>query len=426
MKELVILGAGTAGTMVANHLDRSLPSGWRTTVIDPEAEHLYQPGLLFLPFGARDEAKMLKPREKTLAPNVHWLESKVEGIDVESKRIDLADGKRQSFDRLVIATGSRIVPEETEGLLGPHWGESVHDFYTLAGAQKLRDALASFERGRLVVNIVEMPIKCPVAPLEFLFLADDYFKKRGVRDQIDLVYATPLDGAFTKPAASRVLSYLLEEKGISVETEFNAGSVDGDGRILRSWDEREIPYDLLVSVPTHMGAEMVETSGLGDELGFVPTDHHTLQALAHPDVFVLGDATNVPTSKAGSVAHFQSEVVAENVFRSIRGQELDRGSDGHANCFIESGDGKALLIDFNYDTEPLPGRYPFAGIGPFKLLGESRINHWGKLAFRWAYWNALLPARPLPISNRMSMAGKRPMASAGAPSRREEHPRRAA
>ncbi len=407
MKDFVILGAGTAGTMVANHLNGRLPADWQTTVIDPEAEHLYQPGLLFLPFGARDEAKMLRRREETLAPGVRWIEKRVEAIDLDDRSVAFAGHHRQHFDQLVIATGSRICPEETPGLLGEHWGKSIHDFYTLDGAQRLRDALSTFERGRLVVNIVEMPIKCPVAPLEFLFLADDFFKRRGNRDQVELVYATPLDGAFTKPACSNVLGYLLEEKGITLETEFNAGTVDGDARILRSYDDREVNYDLLVTVPTHMGAEVVESSGLGDELGFVPTDNRTLQATGHDDIFVLGDAANVPISKAGSVAHFQSEVVADNVMRSIRGQELHKGSDGHANCFIESGGGKALLIDFNYYTEPLPGHYPLPAVGPFKLLGESRLNHIGKLSFRWLYWNALLPARSMPISNRMSMVGKR-------------------
>lgn len=419
MKDLVILGAGTAGTMVANHMRGKLPADWRTTVIDPEADHLYQPGLLFLPFGARDESKMLRPREKTLAPGVRWLESQVDAIDLDAKALALANRQVQRFDKLVIATGSRICPEETSGLIGEHWGRSIHDFYTLEGAQKLRGALAAFEGGRLVVNIVEMPIKCPVAPLEFLFLADDFFKKKGNRDRVELVYATPLDGAFTKPACSDVLGYLLEEKGISLETEFNAAEVDGDSRVLRSYDEREVAYDLLVTVPTHKGSAVVEASGLGDELGFVPTDHHTLRSVAHEDVFVLGDAANVPTSKAGSVAHFQSEVVADNLMRSIQGQELREGSDGHANCFIESGGGKALLIDFNYYTQPLPGHYPLPAVGPFKLLGESRLNHMGKLAFRWMYWNALLPARKMPISNRMSMVGKRSIAVSKKPDTRQ-------
>jgi sulfide:quinone oxidoreductase len=295
----------------------------------------------------------------------------------------------------------------TPGLMGEGWRRDAFDFYTLEGALALRDRLAGFDAGRLVVNIVELPIKCPVAPLEFLFLADEFFRRRGVRDRVELVLVTPLDGAFTKPIASRTLGYLLERKGIRVETEFSTGEVDGARRVLRSYDERQVPYDLLVSIPTHSGAEFVEHSGLGNELAFVPTDAHTLAARKLDNVFVLGDATDVPTSKAGSVAHFQGHVLAENIQRAIEGRELVNAFDGHANCFVETGFGKALLIDFNYEVEPLPGRYPLAYAGPFSLLRESRINHWGKRAFRWLYWHMLLPALPIPVPSRMTMAGKR-------------------
>jgi sulfide:quinone oxidoreductase len=408
MKNLIILGAGTGGTMVANRAVRELPQGWAVTVIDPAEIHLYQPGLLFLPFGAHDEAKDQRPRRATLSPRVHWLRDEVKLVDTAARRIDLANGSPLRYDLLVIATGSHIHPEETEGMAGPGWGETIHDFYTLEGALRLRSALEKFRGGRVVIDVVEMPIKCPVAPMEFLFLADEYFLRRGLRKDVELVYATPLDGAFTKPACSRQLSYLLERKEIRLETLFNAASVDGEARVLRSWDDREIPYDLLVSIPTHKGAAFLGASGLGNELDFVPTERHTLRAKKHEDVFVLGDATDLPSSKAGSVAHFQSEVLVANLLRTIRGESLEEGFDGHANCFIESGFGKALLIDFNYDVEPLPGHFPIPGIGPLTLLGESRFNHWGKLAFRPIYWNALLPGRPLPVSTRMSMRGKHP------------------
>jgi len=408
MKNLIILGAGTGGTMAANRAARALPRDWAVTVIDPAEIHLYQPGLLFLPFGARDEAKDQRPRRGTLSPRVHWLRDEVRLVDTAARRIDLASGSPLHYDLLVIATGSHIHPEETEGMAGPWWGETIHDFYTLEGALRLRSALENFRGGRLVVNIVEMPIKCPVAPMEFLFLADEYFLRRGLRKDVELVYATPLDGAFTKPTCSRQLSYLLERKEIRLETLFNAAAVDGAARVLRSWDDREVPYDLLVSIPTHKGAAFLGASGLGNELDFVPTERHTLRAKKHEDVFVLGDATDLPSSKAGSVAHFQSEVLVANLLRTIRGEALEEGFDGHANCFIESGFGRALLIDFNYDVEPLPGHFPIPGIGPLTLLGESRFNHWGKLAFRPIYWNALLPGRPLPVSTRMSMRGKHP------------------
>ncbi len=408
MKRLVILGAGTAGTMVANHLRGKLPTGWSLTLVDPDPQHLYQPGLIFLPFGTEREDRILRPRGKTILKGVEWVREAVSRVDTDARQVILEGEDRLDYDLLVVASGTQIRPEETEGMLGGHWHDSVHDFYTLEGAQALREALASFDGGRFVVNVVEMPIKCPVAPLEFLFLADEYFTRRGIRDRVELIYATPLDGAFTKPIAASALGYMLEQKGVKVEAEFNTGEVDGEARVLRSWDEREIPYDMLVSIPTHGGAPFIGASGLGNELDFVPTERHSLLAKGHENIFALGDATDLPTSKAGSVAHFQGEVLVENIQRAVASRSLVDGFDGHANCFVESGWGKALLIDFNYDVEPLPGVYPVPVVGPFSLLKESRINHWGKLAFRWVYWNALLPALPIPVPNRMSMSGKRP------------------
>ena len=406
MKNLVIIGAGTAGTILANKMVRSLsPKEWVVTVIDPDTTHLYQPGLLFLPFGARDEDKILRPRRRTLHDRVEWRQLEVRAIDHERKQIDLSDGSSLSYDLLVIASGTRIRPEMTEGLLENGWRETAFDFYTLEGAQALREKLADWKGGRLVLNVVEMPIKCPVAPLEFLFLADAFFTERGIREAVELVYATPLDAAFTKPLAAQRLGHLLEEKGIRVEPEFMTAEARGDRLV--SYDEREVPYDLLVSIPTHSGAELIETSGIGNELAFVPTDKNTLLARELEDVFVLGDATDLPSSKAGSVAHFQAEVLAANLLHAARGESLDPDFDGHANCFVETGHGKAMLIDFNYDTEPLPGKYPLPGVGPFSLLGESRTNHAGKLAFRWLYWNGLLPAKPIPLGHRMSMTGKK-------------------
>jgi sulfide:quinone oxidoreductase len=407
MKNLVILGAGSGGTMLANRMVRRLPPDWQMTVVDPDETHLYQPGLLFLPFGARDEEKMQRPRKRTLAKGVTWLREAVDRVDPDTKKVALAGGKSVDYDLLVVASGCRIRPEETPGMDNDEWHRSIHDFYTLAGARALRDALDRFEGGRLVLNVVEMPIKCPVAPMEFLFLADEYFTKKGIRDKVELVYATPMDGAFTRPKCNTVLSYLIEQKGIEIKTDFGTGEVDAEGRKLVAYDEQEVPYDLLVSIQVHTGAQFVEDSGMGNELGFVPTHPSTLQAKDHEDIFVLGDASNLASSKAGSVAHFQSEVLEENLLNAMAGKSLEEGFDGHANCFIETGFGKAILIDFNYETEPLTGTFPLPGIGPMTLLGESRLNHLGKLAFRWVYWNMLLPGRPIPlVEARMSMRGK--------------------
>jgi len=408
MKKLLILGAGTAGTMMAAKMRRNLdPDEWEITVVDQDDRHIYQPGLLFIPFSIYRTRDVIKPRSRYIPRGVEFIISEIDAIEPEQNRVRLSGGAELAYDFLVIATGSRIVPEETEGLTEEGWQETAFDFYTLDGASKLEAALEAWEGGRLVLNVVEMPIKCPIAPIEFVCLADWYLTEKGVRDKTEIVYATPLEGAFTKPRASAMLGDILDKKNIKVEGLYSAGSVDGENKILKSWDEREIAYDLLVTIPTHMGSETIERSDMGDELAFIPTNKNTLQADGFENIFVLGDATDLPSSKAGSVAHFQGEVLEENLLRSIKGRPLIDEFDGHANCFIETGFGKAVLIDFNYDVEPLPGKYPVPGVGPLSLLGESEMNHWGKMAFRWIYWNMLLKGAEIPgVESRMSMAGK--------------------
>jgi sulfide:quinone oxidoreductase len=371
---------------------------------------VYQPGLLFAPFApftAHTRHQLVHPRHQQLHPDIEFRRTLIDHVDVARDRVLLDNCAWLDYDVLIVATGARLVPEETEGLTGEGWGERVHTFYTLRGAELLGRALDGFEGGRVVVNVVDMPIKCPVAPLEFCFLADEYFHHRGIRDKVELTYVTPLDGAFTKPVASRALGNLLRDKGIGLVTEFNTGEVDGKTGRLIAYDGREVPFDLAVVVPLHEGAGYVERSAdLGDELGFVRVDPKTLQSLAKPNVFALGDATDVPASKAGSVAHFEGEIVERNVLAYLADRELPARFDGHANCFVETGFGRALLIDFNYDTEPLPGHYP-ATLG-LPLLAQSRLNHVGKLAFRHLYWHELLPGRRMPgIGTAMPLQGKR-------------------
>ncbi len=407
MKNLLILGAGSAGTMMANHLSEKLPAEWTITIVDQHEKHYYQPGFLFLPFGIYEEKDCYKKKERFIPDNIKYVQKAIDLIMPEKHQVRLEGDEIVDYDLLIIATGSRIAPEEVEGMKGPEWHKSVFDFYTFEGAKALREKLASFDGGRLVVHITEMPIKCPVAPLEFAFLADWYFKERGIRDRIDISYVTPLDGAFTKPTAAQTLGHLLEEKQIHIVPDFAIASVDNEERKILSWDEREVPFDLLVTIPTNMGDDVILRSGMGDDLNFVPTRKHTLQSEKYEDVFVLGDATNLPTSKAGSVAHFEAEVLTENILRYVNGEELKEDFDGHANCFVETGFNKAMLIDFNYDQEPVSGVFPLSGIGPLKLLKENRMNHWGKLAFRWIYWNMLMKGKKIPfITPKMSFAGK--------------------
>lgn len=419
MSQIVILGAGTAGTMIANRLrrryDEAIQRGQTTiTVVDQDPRHVYQPGLLFVPFGIYHPDSIVRPRAMQLHSKVCYRQSGIDHIESAARRVVLSDGQSLPYDVLVVATGTRIAPEETEGLQGREWQHSIFDFYTLEGATALRHKLATWRGGRLVVNVVEMPIKCPVAPLEFSFLADWFFTKRGIRDNVTITYATPLDAAFTKPIAAETLGHLLDDKKVELVTEFNVGRVDNERKVLVSWDDREVPFDILVTIPLHQGAEFLKRSPhLVDDNAFVLTNKQTLQSTVESSIFAIGDATNVPASKAGSVAHFEADVLEANIDRYLAGRELLQEFDGHANCFIETGFDKALLIDFNYDTEPLPGRFPLPKLGPMSLLRESRVNHLGKMAFRWMYWNLLLPGREIPgIPTRMPMAGKqRPLAA---------------
>ena len=407
MKRLLVLGAGTAGTMAVNKLRPLLDADeWTMTVVDASPDHHYQPGYLFIPFGTYQPHDIVKPTASLIADGVELIMGEVDVVKPDDSTVLLTDGTELAYDQLIIATGTHPRRDQTPGLDGDDYGVTVHDFYTLEGATRLAEVLADWQGGRLVVNIVEMPIKCPVAPLEFMFLADAFFTDRGIRDRVELVYVTPLDGAFTKPVAAKHLGEMLDRRQITIEPDFMTMEVDGERNMLVSYDEREIPYDLLVTVPVNMGAEFVERSGLGDEANHVEVDKHTFLSDRYDNIFALGDASNIPTSKAGSVAHFAVDVFVHNFVQHIKGRPMTGRFDGHANCFIESGHGKGLLIDFNYDVEPLPGKYPLPGIGPFTLLKETEANHWGKLMFRWTYWNVLLPGRELPLPAQMSMAGK--------------------
>lgn len=408
MKRVVILGAGTAGTMMANHLKHELDMKlWEIDIIDEREEHHYQPGYLFLPFDIYSPEDIIKPIKDFIPKGIRLLQEHIDRIDAPNSIVMLSNGDHLHYDVLIIATGSKIAPEEVEGMAGSEWKKSVFDFYTFEGALALRDKLRTWEGGHLVVHITEMPIKCPVAPLEFAFLADSFFKNKRMRDKVKITYVTPLSGAFTKKKAAEAFGHLLAEKGIEEVDDFAIMEVNNEEKKIVDYGGKEVPFDLLVTVPTNKGDALLERSGLGDDLNFVPTNKATLQSNDYENIFVIGDASNIPASKAGSVAHFEAEILTENILRYIQGEPLKAEFDGHANCFVETGNGKALLIDFNYTHEPVEGTFPFPGVGPLRLLKESRMNHMGKLAFRWIYWNMLLKGTPIPfVSAKMSEAGK--------------------
>lgn len=412
MGEVVVLGAGTGGTIAANMLSRRLdPDQWRITVVDAADQHLYQPGLLFLPFrlyGYHDAADISRDIRAPLPKRARFVQARVQGIDPQQRTVQTSAGEL-SYDWMVCALGCHMAPEEVEGL-APLLDEHVFTFYGLHSALRLQKALSNFESGHLVIDIADMPIKCPVAPIEFAFLADYYFEQRGVREQIEISLVTPYSGAFTKPVANRVLSKIAQDKNVHVVPDFAIERVDGDARLIRSFDGKEVHYDLLCIIPPNLGPAVLEPAGLADASGYAFTDPRTLKSRQAERIYFMGDNANVATSKAGSVAHFEAETVVENLLREMEGGKPLASYDGHANCFIESGYHKALLLDFNYDAEPLQGSFPTPGFGPFSLLAESYMNHVGKIAFDWVYWHMLLPGY-LPhvpmLPAHMNFVGKR-------------------
>lgn len=405
MKKIVILGSGAGGTMVAAKLRKELnPLEWQITIIDNDEIHHYQPGWLFIPFGIYSAEDCMKPKRDFIPKGVNFVFDEIVGVNPEKQEVE---GKKEkyAYDWLVIATGCRIVPNEVEGMMDD-WRKNTFDFFTLDGAQALRQQIKYFKSGRLVFNIAEMPHKCPVAPMEFLYLVDWFFKKRGVRDDIEIEFVTPLGGVFTKPIAAKVMGDFMEQRDIKVTTSWDIAQVNGEEKTIESHKGDKIPYDLLVSIPPNFGAQWIEDSNMGDPMCYVDTDHNTLKAKGYDNIYVVGDATNVPTSKAGSVAHYESDIVVENLILEIDGQEAKPSFDGHSTCFICTGYDKALLIDFNYKVEPLPGKFPFPGLGPFDLLGDSSFNYWGKMMFKWVYFNLMLKGEELPLEPQMTMAGK--------------------
>jgi len=405
MKKLLILGSGAGGTMTANNLRKKLSTKeWDITIIDNDEIHHYQPGWLFIPFDVYTPEDCQKPKRDFIPEGVNFIFDEVVGLNTDNRQVEGKKGK-YNYDMLIIATGCTTVPEEVEGMM-EGWHKDIHEFYSLDGAVALREKLKYFDSGRIVLNIAELPYKCPVAPLEFVYMADWFFTVNGVRDNVEIEFVTPIGGAFSKPIASKMLGEIMIHKNIKVTPNFDIAQVNADEKTIESHKGEKVDYDLLVSIPPNFGAKFLEGSGLEDPLRFIDTDHFTLKAKKADHIFVVGDATNVPASKAGAVAHYEMETIVENVVREIDGQEPKETFDGHATCFICSGYEKAFLIDFNYKYEPLPGKFPFPGMGPFSLLGDSYLNYWGKMMFKWVYWNMMLKGVELPLEQQLTMAGK--------------------
>jgi sulfide:quinone oxidoreductase len=377
MKRVVILGGGVGGTIVANQLGRKLSreidrGDVTVTVVDAFGQHVYQPGFMYIAFGHERPEKLQRPERALLDARVALVVDEVERVDESSQRVELASGDFLGYDQLVLATGSRILPELIE-----HFDTQAHHFYSADAAQKLRVALDAFSGGKIVIAIAGMPYKCPPAPLEVSFLIEAELRQRKLRDKSEVHFCSPIGRAFTIESVSEMATPMLEQKGIELHTFFNVETIDRQRKMLQSLEGEELPYDLLILVPPHRGAQFLIDSGLAPAPGgWLPTDRHTLLVGGRPNVYALGDATDLPLSKAGSTAHFEAPIVAERVAAAISGRALDAkraNYEGNVVCFFEVGDGKGTLLRFNYDHPPKPPK-------------PNRIWHLGKVLFNRAYW----------------------------------------
>jgi sulfide:quinone oxidoreductase len=332
MRKILILGAGAGGTIVANMLRKELKeSEWQITIIDRDERHHYQAGYLFIPFGVYGEQDVLKPKKEFIPQDVDFVIDKVVKIDAAQRRVETLKGQ-YDYDWLVIATGCDIQPSEINGMLDG-WRKDIFDFYTLEGALALRKHLKYFSSGKVVLNIAEFPYKCPIAPLEFVFMADWFFTVNGVRDKVEIEFVTPLDNVFTKPVAAKTLAVVAAKKNIKVTPYFDLAQVNAGEKTIESHKGHKVGYDLLIAIPPNMGAKALIDSAISDPVGFVPTDKHTLKASKFDRIYVIGDTTNVPTSKAGSVAHYMAYTLVENLVREIDGHPPLPKFDGHAPVF---------------------------------------------------------------------------------------------
>jgi sulfide:quinone oxidoreductase len=367
--EIIVLGGGVGGTLVANLLARRLGRDHaHITVIDRSGRHIYQPGWLYLPFDSAPTAQLERAERGLLSRKIDLVVGDVRRIDRAARQIELADGARYSYDWLVVATGARLAPEAVPG-----YAEGAHHFYSAEAALRLRAALGDFQGGRILVGVADIPYKCPPAPLEFTFLLDDELRKRGLRERSEIVYLSPINRVFTIASVAQFVTPLLEERGVRYELFFNTETIDPQARTISSMEGTTLSYDLLVLVPPHRGASSIMEAGLGDAQGWIPTDRETLQSKADPQIYVIGDASDLPVSKSGSAAHFEAKVVAQRIASAVLGQPNDTRYDGGVMCFLETGRGQASQLVFDYLHPPVPPQ-------------PNHFYHYEKALFNKAYW----------------------------------------
>ena len=373
--DVLVLGGGVGGTVVANLVAKEVGDRARVTVVDTTGIHVYQPGFLYVAIGQEHPEALQRPEASLLRHDIKLVIDRATHVDTTAQKVVLASGRTMRYDELLLATGSRTVMEEVPG------GAGAHDFYTLDGAMRLFQALKAFDGGTIVIGVAGIPYKCPPAPVEFAFLLDDYLRARHVRDKSAIKLLSPLNRAFTIEATSKLVQPILAERGIELTGFFNVETVDPIAKTVSSLEGETMVYDLLVLVPPHRGQKVIEESGLGDERGWVPVDKNTLKHTRVEHIWAVGDTTNIPISKSGSVAHYEASVAAAGIAAAVRGEAPpNHVYDGKVMCFLETGQGQATTIRFDYDHPP---------VSPT----PARRWHWAKTLFNKTYWHTVPQGR---------------------------------
>ena len=364
---VVIIGAGTGGTIIANKL-KKIKKKINLTVIDPEFKHIYQPGYLFVLYGKEEPKNLVKDGKKLLPKWANKVQDRVVFVDTKEQVVKTQNSGDYPYDYLVIASGSRLVPDKVEW-----WDDTIHHFYTPEAAVKLRDALQEFQGGKIVIGVADLPYKCPPAPLESAFLIDDLYRQKKMRDKVDIIFTSPINRAFTIETVSNVVTPMLEKQGIDLRVFFNIDEVDTKEKVIYTVEGDELEYDMLILIPPHEGQQFIKDSGLGED-GWINVNRETLQVEGYSNIYAVGDTTNLPISKAGSTAHYEAPIIVKNIKEQVNGKEPKHKYDGHVQCFFITRWGRSMFLDFNYFRPPKPGK-------------PSRHWWWFKKIFKWFYFN---------------------------------------
>jgi sulfide:quinone oxidoreductase len=382
--KLVILGGGSAGTMVANKMRRRFSKDeLEIIVIERSETHMYQPGYTLLCFDLVEPEDLMRPTRDQFLDGINLIIDEAIKVDSANNKVETKDHGSISYDYLVVASGCKLVYEEPEGAQeAVKKGGDLFVFYTFDGALKMRDALKEIDGGTIVSLITDLPIKCPAAPIKFIAMAEDMMRRAGKRDKFRFIITSPMPKCFSREPYASKLSKMFEDREIEVVANYVPAEIDHEKKIIRGYDGRELRYNLCSFTPSHEGEQVVQDSeGIGDATGYVTADKHFMNSKHIANIFTIGDASDFPTSKTASGARKQAVILANRLSALMKGKPMsDKDSyDGEIICPILTRDKRVMFAHFNYTDSISPAQ-------------ESYLNWVIKVyMLRGIYFNLMMP-----------------------------------